>query len=170
MSEPIFDPSYWSDRIAVAKERNEIHQSVFICGGPHWEEIEAYQANIIPQYIQPRETVLDVGCGFGRMAKLITPGNYLGIDLCPGMIEIAEQTYPHHHFLEADIHSLDLPTHGFDWGLVASVRRMVIRYKGAVVWNHIQKELLRVCHRLLVIEYNEAHEDINTSEILVIDH
>jgi len=54
--------------------------------------------------------VLDVGCGDGLLLRLlpsITPEQYIGLDLSPGMLDRAKRTYPEHHFIEADMHRLD---------------------------------------------------------------
>lgn len=52
-------------------------------------------------------SVLDVGCGFGDLYEFLTSrgwcGEYLGIDLVPGLVTIARERHPNLEFREADI-------------------------------------------------------------------
>src|SRR5258706_9815242 len=52
------------------------------------------------------KSVLDVGCGFGEMAKFLDKRykvkSYTGIDIVPEFIEEAKKLYPHHEFLVKD--------------------------------------------------------------------
>lgn len=65
-------------------------------------------------HLKPQETVLDVGCGVGRMAIPLTrylskEGRYEGFDIDPEMIEwcqkILTPRFPNFHFQVADVHS-----------------------------------------------------------------
>lgn len=50
--------------------------------------------------------VLEVGCGTGRIAKMLAPKRYLGIDINPAAIKVAKEACPEHKFSE---HSIDAP-------------------------------------------------------------
>lgn len=55
--------------------------------------------------------VLDVGCGAGEpIARyLVEQGCLLtGVDVAPSMLSLASERFPNHHWLEADMRSLDL--------------------------------------------------------------
>ncbi len=64
--------------------------------------------------------VADVGCGPGRIAAhLSTLGaRVFGIDLSPGMVEVAQRSYPALNFTTGSMNSLDIPA-GHLAGLVA---------------------------------------------------
>ncbi|MGR3490962.1 MAG: class I SAM-dependent methyltransferase [Shimia sp.] len=53
-------------------------------------------------YLRPTDTVLELGCGTGTTALRLAPhvGRYVGTDIAPGMIEIAEGKQPGHANLE----------------------------------------------------------------------
>lgn len=84
------------DRIAEHFSMTRHHQ---------WFGVE----QMIINYIQPGSTVLDIGCGNGRVSEIITKikGNYTGIDIAPKLIAQAQEKYP-----KADFHAgsmTDLP-------------------------------------------------------------
>jgi len=43
-------------------------------------------------------SILDFGCGYGRLCKAFDPKNYFGIDLNKHAIEKAQAEHPHYHF------------------------------------------------------------------------
>lgn len=57
-------------------------------------------------------SVLDVGCGFGTLSKVMRSRGldvkYTGCDINPNMIEIARSSYPLEKFLVADLQNDDL--------------------------------------------------------------
>lgn len=86
---------FWSVRTCMFEEKGN---SAVILGDQNPERVlaenEFDQKNIIPLLrITKDSRVLDVGCGVGRIAKIILPqcGFYLGTDYAEGMSEIAEQ-------------------------------------------------------------------------------
>ncbi len=62
-----------------------------------WPEIDELVARI-----KPKSTVLDVGCGMGRLYALLKdkPVEYLGIDVSAGQIEQAKAAYPDGAFVQ----------------------------------------------------------------------
>ena len=57
--------------------------------------------------------ILDVGCGFGRLAKFLDKRyqnfSYTGIDVVPEFIEVAKKRYPEHRFFVCDYFNQPLP-------------------------------------------------------------
>ena len=43
-------------------------------------------------------TVLDVGCGYGRLCEIFNPDKYLGIDFSEEMIKLANKKFPQYKF------------------------------------------------------------------------
>lgn len=57
-------------------------------------------------------SLLDVGCGMGSLLTFYTPvDRYLGVDVIPELIAIAQKTHPRYHFLAANILSAELARH-----------------------------------------------------------
>lgn len=78
-----------------------------------WPEMEKLLAGL-----NPEDSVLDVGCGNGRLLELIKNQNYLGVDNSEELISAAQKNYPDNNFRIADI--LDLKIND-QYDLVISV-------------------------------------------------
>ena len=67
-------------------------------------------------YASPRDKVLDLGCGNGRLLQIFKDIkiNYTGVDNSEKLIEIAKKTYPSANFLVADALHLPFPSSYFD--------------------------------------------------------
>lgn len=59
--------------------------------------------------LKSTDNVLDAGCGTGRWAESIIPvcGSYCGVDVSPGLIQIARQRYGHYSNARFSVCSLD---------------------------------------------------------------
>ena len=68
--------------------------------------------SMLPEYAR----VLDAGCGTGRYTCLLQDAglNVTGIDISPGMLEIAEEKHPELHFMEGDFLQLEFADRSFD--------------------------------------------------------
>ena len=105
-----------------------------------WYEVDY----LVNQYVQPGQTVLDLGCGNGRVADLVTQikGLYLGMDVSEKLIEIARQLHPgldfrvgnmmqtgfedkafHHVMLIASFHHI--PSHDLRLKMLLEAKRIV---------------------------------------------
>lgn len=68
-----------------------------------WPEIREFAADV-----RPGETVLDVGCGNGRLLEALPAGVlYLGVDNSVALLKAARDNYPENKFLAGDILKLD---------------------------------------------------------------
>lgn len=78
-----------------------------------WEELQVF----IP-YIEDNFKVLDLGCGNGRLLKVLQESNkkfdYLGLDFADNLIEAAKKQFPDFSFQVADMESLNLAPQSFD--------------------------------------------------------
>jgi SAM-dependent methyltransferase len=63
---------------------------------------------------------LEVGCGPGHIAKMMadTGAKVTGVDLAPGMVQVARELYPHIAFQEANAEHLPFDAETFDVVLV----------------------------------------------------
>jgi len=88
--------------------------------------------------------VLDVGCGTGLLLDLledIAPNDYLGIDVSPGMLEIASQKHPRHNFILADAQNLH--------SLAAGTFDTAVSLFACLSYTPDPKAVVDECHRLL---------------------
>ncbi len=87
----------------LANVYHEIYQTLF----DYDEEFKFYDKHLIENSI---ESVLEVGCGTGNLAKRLVKAkyDYWGIDLFDEMLNIAKQTAPNAKFSQADVRAFDL--------------------------------------------------------------
>lgn len=163
MTEPILDPSYWRRRLEQAQAAGELHLSVFRCPLERWQRIEAKHREILAQLIGPTDSVLDAGCGYGRLLDLMPAswqGMYCGVDLSPDLIDLANRQHSDRIFYVGDLRSLPTPADvRFTWAILISVRPMVRRNCGDEVWQQMEAELRRVARKLLFLEYDPDAEE-----------
>jgi len=72
--------------------------------------------NIFRDFIKEGDKILDVGCGNGRLLKVLKNKNikYTGIDISKRLIEIAKKNYPQNNFLIASNLNLPFLDNNFD--------------------------------------------------------
>ncbi len=70
----------------------------------------------ISTYLEQNDKILDIGCGSGRMVKILKDKNidYVGIDISEALIKIARKRYPNNNFMVDDGLSLSFPDCTFD--------------------------------------------------------
>src|SRR5579872_6566727 len=80
-------------------------------------------------------TVLDIGCGSGRITKFLTDHdlNVVGIDISRNMLKLAEERTPEAEFLKQDMRKLDFPKQSFDGALALySIIHVPRKYHSAI--------------------------------------
>lgn len=106
-----------------------------------WEELQVF----IP-YIKDNFKVLDLGCGNGRLLKVLAESgkkiDYLGIDFAENLISVAKAQWPGFDFQVADIEDVNLESNSFDLiFLVASFHHLNTRKKRIVLLKKIYQSL-----------------------------
>lgn len=144
---------FWKQRIETAQYER---YSVYVCNSTQWGNIEVAHREIIKERIKPEAKVLDAACGYGRMSWHFD--NYTGVDFSPDFIERAKKKYPGKNFLVADLHHLPFEKKSFDWAIGVSIKRMIRENLGPDAWIPMEKELLRVAKRILILEYENPQE------------
>ncbi len=81
-----------------------------------WYEVDF----LIQQYVRPGQLVLDAGCGNGRVADLVAQikGRYIGMDIAPELIAIAQQLRPNVDFRVGGIMDTGFGDNTFDHTLL----------------------------------------------------
>lgn len=157
--EDILNPDYWNRRLELAPPANP-HHSIFRCPLDVWQRIERKHKEILARTIGPDDSVLDVGCGWGRLLTLMPErwnGGYMGVDISPDFIRLANERHAGRYFVAGDIRKILGFTGGvYDWGVLISFRPMVRRNLGDAVWDEMRNELRWVCQKLLFLEYDET--------------
>lgn len=158
-SQPVSDPKFWKERLEAAKHSGRLHHSVYLAGDYLWNMIYQAHMNIFQKEIPGWANVLDIGCGYGRMAPLFQ--RYTGVDISPDLLEIARKEHPDKKFVLADLNKLPFKDKEFDVGFMVSVKAMIKNNLGADVWEPMERECKRVCKKVLVLEYgiHESHQD-----------
>lgn len=171
----IDNPEYWKQRLVRAKKKGEIHKSIYECTEDQWKLIKVKHQQVLNRVILPNESILDAGCGYGRLLSLLPKswsGDYLGIDLSEDFVDMASDSYPDKTFLVGPL-EIVLPSVGrnirsyigpgpegikFDWCVLVSIKDMIIKNNGQEAWDTLEVELRKVCARLLLLEYDENDE------------
>lgn len=81
-----------------------------------WEELKQFK-----KYAKDGDTVLDLGCGNGRLYEIFKDMSiqYIGVDNSPGLIEEAKKKWPEAEFITAD--ALDLPFENKKFDIIFSI-------------------------------------------------
>ena len=158
MTKPTQDLNFWKQRI---EEGGGVEKGMAV--GFIWPVIDLIHKQYIIKNIKSRDKILDAGCGYGRASGWFKDENYTGVDFVPEFVEEARRRHPTKKFFLSDLSKLPFQKKEFDWGLLISVR-VVIRSdpNGETKWFKVEKELKRVCRKLLILEYaNSIPEEIH---------
>lgn len=64
---------------------------------PEGDDFSAFLAEVVGDV-----TVVEFGCGIGRLAGIFDPRRYLGLDICPAALMRARAARPEYEFVEID--------------------------------------------------------------------
>ena len=88
------DPEFWRLRLERGISLGEPHRAVIDESAEWYAAVNARTAKVIRQlldFYRPVTSFLDAGCGLGDVCEMLPDYvEYLGIDLCPEMIECAK--------------------------------------------------------------------------------
>ena len=94
-----------------AQERM-LHWDKVACKMDAWAGLgRAYHKRLAQIYqfqIPPGKRILEIGCGQGDLLAALEPERGVGIDFSGEMIQRAETRFPQLHFIQADVHTVDL--------------------------------------------------------------
>lgn len=151
---PVLDPEFWRERLRVALRHDDPRRAVFKISDPSiWDSIDDAHARILATHVDLADSVLDVGCGYGRLLANMPAawrGQYLGIDLSPDFINFARGMFLQREFLCGDFRTVDVPG-VWDLGVFCSVRGMLLR-EAPGVWEGLLARATEKCRKVLVLE------------------
>jgi len=169
MSKPVLDPAFWKKRYEEAKKANSLHHAVYRIHADGWRLIEEHHRRVLAKHVGPHTKVLEVGCGYGRLIDLLPrdhKGQYLGYDLSTDFIAQASLTYGDLRgrgtfvCARAEDEMQKLHDKTFDLGVTVSIRNMLVENGHELVWNNIFREMIRVCSKVLTLEYDATDEGV----------
>ncbi len=126
-------------------------------------EIQQLRFRIIQELadFQPRQSLLDVGCGFGDLwAWLQKQGLdpvYTGIDLSADLLEEGQRRFPGAAFFEGDLFDFDPPEQAFDWVVLSGALNRDLQDNGAYARQVIERMYLS-CRRGIVFNLLDARD------------
>ena len=157
--EPILSQDYWRGRLQSA-QKGELHHAIFKCAKDKWDAIAERHRQILKEQIKPTDSVLDCGCGWGRLLELLPAdwhGRYMGVDISPDFIALAREICysPAALFVVGDLRELwKVVNTQFDIAILISVRPMVVRNLDQQTWDTMEVQIRKVARKLLFLEYD----------------
>lgn len=145
MNEPVDRPDYWRERISRCK--GELHRVMFEGSLSLVSRMEYEDRLVLEKAVTPDTSILDCGCGYGRLLYLLPGwwrGSYVGVDISPEFLNLARTFHPGRTFLQMDLRDLrGLDDQGvtYDLGVVSWVKNMIEVHLGAQVWRKMELEI-----------------------------
>ncbi len=94
-----------SDRLAPQREKWQRRNRAY------YRNIERLVRFIVPE----GASVLEIGCGLGDLLAALKPGDGLGIDQSPQLVDLARQRHADLRFAVADAETLEAARTGSAW-------------------------------------------------------
>lgn len=73
----------------------------------HRQRLEQVR-QLLAMYVQPGETLLDVGCGFGDLAPYLPDCHYTGLDVIEECVQEARRRHPDRQFLQQNLLEMEV--------------------------------------------------------------
>lgn len=100
------DPEFWKHRLATAKD---MRRAIWDGTDAEWDAMNALHRVELSQQLNPGDSILDAGCGYGALLDLLPSwwrGGYCGIDISPELVERARLMHPDRRFGVCDLRHL----------------------------------------------------------------
>ena len=154
----VTDPEWWAARVRACG--GDLQRAQYDGNAGAFAECHARQMGELRRAgIKPTDSVLDAGCGYGRLLTLLPAewkGEYVGVDFCEEFVEIARVIWKGRKFIchdLADVSSLyRRSADQFDVAVCVWVRTMLVDRGLHDVWETIEGELRKCARRVVVID------------------
>lgn len=106
-----------------------------------WNDLKPFA-----HFVEDGDTVLDVGCGNGRLYQLFKENqvSYLGLDQSEKLVSLARETYPNGRFFVADMTRMPIKDASIDVIFaVASFHHLTTRRERVLAFREIKRVLKR---------------------------
>lgn len=179
---PVESPDFWRERIyRQYATGGMLHQCIYENSYDVWNYLQGETAGHLRRVLRemnhpstPR--VLDAGCGYGAMLCCFQesgiPVDYVGVDISPDLIRLAELRYCRGdparwtgEFLVADLKKLPFMDKQFDLCVARSVEGMIQENIGKEAWKAMRGEMHRVAEKVVLINYPVKVGDEITAEV-----
>lgn len=169
LPENVTDPEWWAARVRACG--GDLQRAQFDGNAEAFAAHHNRQMNELRRAgIKPTDSVLDAGCGYGRLLTMMPPewdGYYCGVDSCREFIQIAQVLWSGRLFFRSDLTIVydELGFNGyfyhgqglkyldkFDVAVCVWVRSMLVSRELGETWGKIETELHRVARRVVVID------------------
>lgn len=165
----VLTPEFWRKRLLTAHATGRgLFSAIYDTDPETWNGIQNKTAGLLQRYVEPGSSVIDIGCGYGAIFELIPPNvSYVGIDVSPDLVEIAQLRYPDGRFLVADVTSkTQFTSSQFDYAICRSIKSMILLYVGQYVWKLMLTEIMRIAKKVLIIDYDTDDCEVITSPVV----
>ncbi|MEZ0167576.1 class I SAM-dependent methyltransferase [Microvirga sp. TS319] len=111
---------FFQDLIGAFKP--DVARRMFVGGDQDFDRVGSAEFAIIQHFgLKPDASLVDVGCGSGRLARYLVQWphlQYLGTDVVPEVIEYCTEAYPR-HFRFAEVQNTEIPASDTSADMVA---------------------------------------------------
>lgn len=153
MFNDVTNPVFWRDRLSTCG--GDLQRAMFTGSSDEFATAHADQMRQLHKAgIRPTDSVLDVGCGYGRLLTLMPAdwaGDYVGIDVSPDLIALARILYPARRFHVIDRGRMPFVDERFDVAVAVWLRTMLVDNGKLDVWQRVELEMCRVARRVIII-------------------
>lgn len=112
----------------ILSQRDALRRNGFHPNALFWsnQKVQQLRFQILADIgIQPNNSLLDIGCGFGDfaayLAKQETPVRYTGIDISKDLLEQGRQHYPELKLIEADLFEYNPELKSYDYVMLSGM-------------------------------------------------
>lgn len=114
---------------------------------PNYYSEDDPSRRVILDYLGPKDTILDLGCGGGAFRGLLEDSRgYLGLDYSPTAIKLASERHPHSKFMVGDSRDLSIfKDNEYD---VVVMRHFLESQES---WRKVVESAFRICNKKVII-------------------
>lgn len=136
----------WFDALAPERDR-------WIARNRYYHE---ELARVFSFFIPAGRSVLEIGSGTGQLLNALKPSRGLGLDLSPGMVDVARRRYPHLEFQVGDLERMQIEGR-FDYVVLSDLLGFLHDVQGSL---EALRSLCTPRTRLVISYYNSLWEPI----------